>query len=133
MSLYRLGTAYPPTPLDQLGLSEPMRSIPLKYPVTFIKGNGASSGHGIPRTIWQMQIISQEELDIFLSILTVGGVLRKSRSGVYITTRSPENHNVFKDYTTILHLPQDLTDKRQISGFYTDLGFEFTHLALYTP
>ena len=133
MSLYRLGTSYPPTPVDQLGLSEPMRSVPVKYPVTFTKGTGGTSGHGIPRTVWQMQIITQEEVDIFLNILTVGGALLKSRSGIYITTRSPENHDIFKDYTAILHLPPNLAEHRQTNGFYTDLGFEFTHLALYTP
>lgn len=133
-TLYRIGTSYPPTPLHLLStpVSIPMRSIPVKYPVVFTRGTGGTAGHGSPQTIWEFQYLTQEEVDVFLGILTVSSVLRQSRSGIYITTPSPEDHATFLDYTAIIHLPENLHDYKQApGGYYSNLPFKFTHLAEY--
>jgi hypothetical protein len=70
-------------------------------------------------------------LNHLLNLLTIGGVLHKSRSGIYLKTLTPEDQSQFAVYTTIMMLPDKLADYRQPGGFYAGVPFEFRHLEPY--
>ena len=131
---YCIGLTYPPQSLSAYDppIAWPLRSTPEKYSVSFTRGDGSQAGHGHSFTVWEFDLISQLELNHLLGLLTIGGVLKKSRSGVFIKTRSPENHDVFQIYTSIMILPDGLTQARLVqSGIYSGLKFEFRHLEPY--
>lgn len=132
---YAIGTSYPPTSFDQYTppLPWPLRSVPEPFGLALDRGNGTVAGHGFPYTILTFDFLEQAELDHLLSLLTVGGVLRKSRDGIYLKTRRPDDHDEFAVYTGVMVLPDKLTDYRQQSGLYVSVPFEFRQLELYTP
>lgn len=131
---YCIGLTFPPTALDAYSpaISWPMRSTPELYSVTFPRADGSVFGGGFPFTVWEFDYLTQPELNHLLGLLTVGGALRKSRSGVYIKTRSATNHDLFQVYTAIMILPDGLTQNRMVaSGLYANVKFEFRRLVAY--
>lgn len=132
---YSIGLTYPPTPFSQYSppIPWPLKSTPEKYPVVFSRGDGTTAGHGFPATSLLFQFLEQAELDHLLGLLTVGGVLRKSRAGIYLRTLTPEDQATFADYTGILHLPEKLYDYRQPGGYYAGVPFPVTRLEPYSP
>lgn len=132
---YAIGTSYPPQSFASFDppLPWPLKSTPEKYPVTFPRGDGTTAGHGFPSTTILFQFLEQAELNHLLGLLTVGGVLRKSRAGIYVRTLTPEDQSVFADYTGILHLPENLHEYRQPGGYYAGVPFPVTRLEPYSP
>lgn len=130
---YSIGLTYPPTPFDQYDppIPWPMKSNPELYSVSFQRGDGTMAGHGFPYTDLVFQFLDQSELDHLLGLLTVGGVLQKSRSGIYLRTRRPENQTEFATYQCIMHLPDKLSDYRQPGDIYAGVPFRFTRLITY--
>lgn len=113
-------------------VNPPTRCKPEPFSISFQRSNGAMGGHGFPNTVWYYKVMNVDEVNLMLSLLTVGGVLQKSRQ-VYIRTRKPEDHSAFAYYTTWMHLPDGLHDKRQANGLYFDVEWRFTMLETYTP
>jgi hypothetical protein len=132
MTQYRLGITYPPDPLDQLDIPIPMKSDPILYPIVFTRGDSSEAGHGFPVTTWTFQVLTEAEKKALAAICTISNVERKSRTGVYITTRTPEDIDVFADYTATMILP-DWTRFRQVNGLYLNVPIEFRTLQEYTP
>jgi hypothetical protein len=108
-----------------------MRSTPEQFSLTFDRGDSSVAGHGFPFTVWEFQVLTQAELDGLLAICTVGGVLQKSRAGVYLRTRKPDNHDQFADYTATMVIPAGLTEARHTNGLYFNLKFEFRKMQAY--
>lgn len=127
---YAIGLSNPPTVLDQYSppIPWPMKSDPELYSVSYQRGDGSMAGHGFSLTSWLFQFLEQDELNNLLSLLTVSGTLRKSRSGIYIKTLTPEDQTQFAVYTAIMVLPDKLADYRQPGNLYTNVRFEFRHL-----
>lgn len=130
---YAIGLSYPPVPFSSYSppIPWPMKSSPELYSVSFDRGDGSQAGHGFPHTTLLFQFLEQNELDHLLNLLTVGGVLRKSRSGIYLRTLKPENQTAFATYTAIMLLPDRLSDYRQPGNIYTNVPFPFRHLEVY--
>lgn len=127
---YAIGTSNPPTPFGQYSppIPWPLRSVPEAFAINLQRGDGTIAGHGFPYTILTFDFLEQAELDHLLGLLTVGGVLRKSRSGIYLKTRKPDDHDEFATYTAVMILPDKLADYRQQSGLYVNVPFEFRRL-----
>lgn len=130
---YAIGLTYPPTPFNQYSppIPWPQKSNPEPYAVSFDRGDGTVAGHGFPYTKMLFQFLEQTELNHLLGLLTVSGVLMKSRAGIYIQVPSPENQIVFAVYTSIMVLPDNLADYRQPGNLYVNVPFEFRHLQAY--
>jgi hypothetical protein len=134
MTEYRLGTSYPPTALDQFAtpIPTPMKSDPILYPVTFPRGDSSVAGHGNPTTIWLFQVLTEDQKIALAAICTISSVERKSRTGIYITTRTPVDIDTFDDYTATMILP-DWTKYREVNGLYRNVPIEFRKLVEYSP
>lgn len=127
---YSIGLSNPPTAFSAYNppIPWPLRSVPELYSVVTQRGDMTVAGHGFPYTILTFDFLEQAELDHLLGLLTVGGVLRKSRSGVYLKTRKPDDHDEFAVYQVVMILPDRLTDYRQPSGLYVNVPFEFRRM-----
>jgi len=109
-----------------------MMSEPVLYPVTFDRGDSSVAGHGWPLTRWIFQLLTEAEKRALAAICTVGGVELKSRTGLYIVTRTPEDMDTFAPYTATMVLP-NWKEFRQVNGLYANVPIEFRKLVEYTP
>lgn len=130
---YAIGTTYPPTPFLSYSppIPWPQKSSPELYSVAFDRADGTQAGHGFPYTTLLFQFLEQDEMAHLLGLLTVSGTLRKSRSGLYLRTTTPQNQSVFATYTCVMLLPDKFSDYRMPGGYYAGVPFTFRQLVAY--
>jgi hypothetical protein len=128
---YALGISSPPTQLHLFStpVPAPMISRPEKYSVVFDRGDGSMAGHGFPQTIWELQVLTETEKNALQDIVTVAGVVQKSRS-VYIVSRSYEDMDTFVEYSAVMVWPQGIGQFRQTSGLYFNVPILFRKLVI---
>lgn len=126
---YALGLTSPPTQLHLFTtpVPAPMISRPELYSVIFDRSDGSVAGHGFPLAVWEFQVLTEAEKNELQAIVTVAGVVQKSRS-VYIMTRTYGDLDTFKEYTAVMVWPQNIGQFRQTNGMYFNVPILFRKL-----